>query len=63
MVSYQTEIKKWTSAYQIKINNLLLPDIIYTNKQSIISPGINITDNVIHIVLNMNKNICVHTSD
>lgn len=67
MVSYQTEIKKWTSAYQIKINNdttrLLLPDVIYTNKQSIISPGINITDNVIHIVLNMNKNICVHTSD
>jgi hypothetical protein len=60
MVSYQVEIKKWISAYQIKMNNLSL---IYTNKQSIIAPGININDNVIHIILNMNKNICVHISD
>ncbi len=65
MVAYQNEIKKWTQNYQIPINiiDASIPEKVYNTKKSIITPGIFINDDIIHIITgnNYGKNcICIH---
>jgi len=65
MVAYQNEIKKWIQTYQINIDmeTLFIPTTVYESKYSIITPGIFLSDSVIHIVLGNETSrncICVH---
>ena len=60
MISYQIEIKKWIQTYQIKINsNGLYSDIIYASKNAIISSGIYLSDEIIHIITDTIC-MCIH---
>lgn len=59
MIAYQNEIKRWIQFYQISITD----DIRL--KDNIISPGIYIENNIIHIINNENLSfniMCVHTN-
>ncbi len=63
MVSYQNEIKKWLQHYQLKLKpdgTINIKDL--TEKESVYSPGIFYSDELIHIIpmAKHNKIICIH---
>jgi len=65
MTSYQTELKKWFEYYQVKINeNGCLPEQILMSKNSVLSSGIVLEQNIFHIITSSNiqqqKCLCVH---